>query len=128
MPNDLKGFVLGVEEFELLVAIEHATHAFDERRRRYKSPLLQQVEHVVPRPVSHVFLDIPREGVGIVGEEEMRVVDDVAVAGILERLRLSTNEVEEVGGRVDAHALFRDVGIEPQDQALVFAGLHAGML
>jgi hypothetical protein len=58
----------------------------------------------------------------------MRVVDDVAVAGILERLRLSTDEVEKVGGRVDSHALLRDVGIEPQDQAFVFTGLHTGML
>ena len=58
----------------------------------------------------------------------MRVVDNVTVTGVLERFWPAADEVEEVGGRVDPHFLLRDVSVEPQDQALVLAGLHARML
>ena len=80
------------------------------------------------RPVPYVFFYVAGEGVGIVRQEEMRVIDDVAISGVLERLRPAADEVEEVGGRVDPHVLIRDVGIEPQDQSFVLAGLHAWML
>ena len=67
----------------------------------------------MPRPVPDVFLDVAGERIGIVSQEEMRVVDDLAVARIFERLRPAADKVEEVGGRVDANILLRDVGVEP---------------
>ena len=67
----------------------------------------------MPRPVPDVFLDVAGERIGIVSQKEMRVVDDLAVAWIFERLRPAADEVEEVGGRVDANILLRDVGVEP---------------
>jgi len=64
----------------------------------------------------------------IVGEKQPRLVDDVPVPRILERLGVPPREVEKVGGRVNVDAVVPDVGIEPKDQALVFAGLEARML
>jgi hypothetical protein len=73
-------------------------------------------------------LDKPRQFVGVVGKKQPRLFDDVPIARILERLGAPTREVEEVGSRMDVDPLLPDVGIEPEDQSLVFAGLEAWML
>ena len=41
----------------------------------------------MPRSMADIFLDVAGKGVGVVGQKEMRVVDNVPVAGILQRFR-----------------------------------------